>query len=150
MSKISTFRKILREEIALALRQELPKILEESKKTPEYKQSIKKQMDQKIPGTLNEIAKKPIAPVLTKNSMLNSLLADTAESMTQRDSSLLENAQMDGFSAINNYSGEVSSVGSVNDMLAAASPSSNHQMVQVNAVPDFNSLMDKMISKGAM
>jgi hypothetical protein len=150
MSKINAFRKILREEIALALRQELPKILEESKKVPEYKQSIKKQMDQSIPGTLNEVARKRVTPVLTKNSTLNSLLADTAESMTHRDTSLLENTQMDGYSAINNYSQEVSSVGNVNDMLAASRPSSTHEMIQINAVPDFNGLMDKMLNKGVI
>jgi hypothetical protein len=57
---------------------------------------------------------------------------------------------MDGYSAINNYSQEVSSVGNVNDMLAASRPSSTHEMIQINAVPDFNGLMDKMLNKGVI
>jgi hypothetical protein len=41
-------------------------------------------------------------------------------------------------------------VGDVNGMLATARPSSDPSMVQINEVPDFTDLMNKMRSKGVI
>lgn len=148
MSKIDALRKILREEIALVLRQELPKLLQESKSDTQFRESLKKQVSQKIPGTLNERTKAVSPPILKKGNILNDMLAETAMNMNQRDAGFIENSEVNGFSAIQNY--EASSVSDVNSMLASSMPSAAHEMVQINAVPDFNNLMDKMINKGAI
>jgi hypothetical protein len=39
-------------------------------------------------------------------------------------------------------------VGDVNGMLSTARPSSDPSMVQINEVPDFSALMNKMMAKG--
>jgi hypothetical protein len=54
---------------------------------------------------------------------------------------------MDGMSFMQNIEAPV---GDVNDMLASSRPSSAVEMVQVNAVPDFTQLMQKMMAKGVM
>lgn len=150
MSKIDALRKLIREEITHVLRQELPKILQESRVNEPYKESLKKQVEQKIPGTLNQKVIGVKAPILPKGNILNAMLSETAANMNQRDYSLIENTQANGLSAIQNYDYEVESATNVNDMLASSLHSGVHEMVQVNAVPDFNSLMDKMMSKGVM
>ncbi|NDC57126.1 MAG: hypothetical protein EBZ69_10055 [Alphaproteobacteria bacterium] len=150
MSKIDALRKLLREEITHVLRQELPKILQESKASVPFTENLKRQVDQKVPGTLNQRVSGVKAPVLKGGNILNTMLSETAATMNQRDYSFIENTEVNGLSAIQNYDYEVENATSVNDMLSSSSPSSAHEMVQINAVPDFNNLMEKMMSKGVM
>ena len=149
MSKVSAFRKMLREEIAFVLKQELPKILEESKKAPQYKETLKKQVESKVPPATLNVGRAPKLPVpKTGNSVLNSILLETASTMMQNDISHYANVDVDGLSILQEQSYEAQTVSNVDQMLASANRSSAHEMIQVNAVPDFNHLMDKLISKG--
>lgn len=148
MSKVSALRKLLREEMVSVLREELPKLLKETKYAPEYKENIKKQMEGKIPETLNKRATQRIVPPKVGSNILNSILAETANSMTQMDATMYEDTSISGYEDIQAQFGGPQVVSSVNDMLATSMGSTSHEAVQINNVPDFSSLMDKMISKG--
>lgn len=153
MSKINALRKLIREEMTQALEEVLPKVvsmLNEQKAGSQYKDTLKKQVENKIPGTLNSKAPVVKAPMIRGGNILNTMLAETAQSMTHRDTTYLQNTEVDGYSAVQNYDYESDSATDVNDMLSKSVPSSAHEMVQINAVPDFNNLMEKMINKGVM
>jgi hypothetical protein len=68
--------------------------------------------------------------------------------MMQNEVAYHSNIDVDGLSVIQEQSYEAQTVSNVDQMLAYANRSSAHEMIQVNAVPDFNHLMDKLISKG--
>lgn len=148
MSKVSALRKLIREEMLSVLREELPKLLQEVKHVPQYKENIKKQMENKIPNTLN----KPTAPRVISpkvgNNILDSILAETANSMTQMDSAVYGDSSIGGYEDLQEHFGGPKVVNSVTDMLANSMGSSSHEAVHINAVPDFSALMDKMMSKG--
>lgn len=148
MSKVSAFRKLLREEIKLALREELPRLLQEGKTVPQYKENIKKQMESKVPETLNKSKAPKIIPPNVGNNILNSILAETAHTMTQVDATVYGDTSISGYDDLQEQFGGPKVVTSVEDMLSNSMGSTSHEAVHINAVPDFSALMDKMISKG--
>jgi hypothetical protein len=153
MGKADLLRKLIREEVKKALREEMPSILKEiSGNTGKavIKEASKKGYD--LPLTLNKTPQKVVAPKFAPNNPLAALLNETATNMA--------NGGEDNWPTISMDSGDVSAaefmardsapVGDVSDMLAMSKRSGAVEMVQVNAVPDFNDLMNKMISKGVM
>ena len=137
-------RQIIREEITRALRTELPKILSESKKSviPQQKKSNQPLM------TLNSSPMVRFEDIKFKqsNNPLASLLNETAKDMINEDNSMYfstDDVSAGVHPALAFQPKEVA-VGGVNDMIATARPSSNIDAVQINVVPDYSAIMDKM------
>jgi len=139
MSSLDTLRKIIREEVTRAIKQELPKILKESSVSDkDYKNSIREQVQKSVfPMTLNEEAVKPKVN-FSKSNPLGQLLNETAITMTSDDVHSFGNTNS-GLPIQNNVK-----VGSVDSMLNSAVKSSNLEMVQIDTVPDFSQFMKKM------
>ena len=158
MTKSQIFRKMIREEVQKALHEEMPKILRELKSIPESKTSLKESTKDMygVPLTLNQ-SKKQISqspqnmnqnmPAFANNKALNSLLQETMLSMTSDD------ADGFGYNTEQQHPGVVfqpreDRVGSVDEMLATARGAGNIEAVQINVVPDFSALMDRLLEKG--
>jgi hypothetical protein len=142
MSSIDALRKIIREEVTKAIRQELPKILSEStvSKT-DYRKNIQQQVKKaSVPLTLNEDSRtKPT--LFNGNNPLAHLLNETSISMTTDDIS--------GFS-INAPSSKEAEIGDVNSMLNSARKSTNIEAVEIDTVPDFTGIMHSLKNKGLL
>jgi hypothetical protein len=144
MTKTELFRKMIREEVAKAIRAELPKILKEIS-VPESNSYVKE--SKSVPLTLNK--KPPAPPKFSGNSPLASILNETAITMARTPN----NSDWD---TVGVDSGDVHmigmrnpvSVGGVEDMLANSRNSMAVENVEVSLVPNFNNLMDSLISKG--
>lgn len=135
MSSLKALRQIIREELVNALKQELPKLLNEQR-TPitDYTKGLEKQVKKSsIPLTLNESI--PKLPTFSNNNPLASLLNETAISMTTDD--------IHNVGAMANYEPQIG-VGSVDAMINSAVKSSNIEMVKIDTVPDFSDMMRKM------
>jgi hypothetical protein len=137
-------RKIIREELTKVIREELPRLLSES--VQPIKQQVKK-TDQP-PLTLNSspmIRREEIKFKKSSNPLTN-LLNETAMSMMSDDSSM--NFSTDdvgpGMHPALAFQPKEVAVGSPSDMLATARPSSNIDAVQINVVPDYSAMMEKM------
>ena len=135
MSSIDALRKIIREEVTKAIKQELPKILSEhSTPTTDYKKGLEKQVKKgSVPLTLNESV--PKLPTFSNSNPLASLLNETAISMTSDD--------VHTMGGLPTYQPQTS-VGSVDAMINSAVKSSNIDMVRIDTVPDFSDMMRKM------
>lgn len=141
MAKIDLLRKLIREEVVSALRQELPNILREVKSAPivENKRPVKTN----IPGTLNTPQSKKTI-VFQGNNPMAALLNDTAKSMLNEDFSMTTDQVHPALA----FQPKEDKVTSVEGMLGSARKSSNVDAVQINEVPDFSALMSKMKEKG--
>ena len=143
MTKLDSLRKVIREEVRAVFQEELAGILKEAimaNKGGSTLTETTKPAKQSIPGTLNRTAKPMVAPMLSTGNPLNSILQETAATMTSKD-----------FESLNGEAGaanNVQIVESVNDMFASARPSSNLDAIEINAVPDFSALMSKMKANG--
>jgi hypothetical protein len=139
MANLDAFRKLIREEVKAVFQEELAGILKEAIIANRGQQTIVESTrpiaKPAVPATMNRSVPKPIAPVLSPGNPLNSLLAETAQSMT-----------MDEFGDLNGQGVErdVPIVESVGDMFANSRGSSNLEAIQINAVPDFTHMMAKM------
>ena len=139
MANLDALRKIIREEVKAVFQAELAGILKEAITVNKGYQTISESTrpvgKPAVPATMNRSVPKPIAPVLSPGNPLNSLLAETAQSMT-----------MDEFEDLNGEEVErdVPIVESVGDMFANSRRSSNLEAIQINAVPDFTHMMAKM------
>jgi len=139
MANLDALRKIIREEVRTVFQQELAGILKEAimvnKNQSVITESSRPKVSPVAPATMNRSVPRPIAPVLSPGNPLNSLLAETAQSMT-----------MDEFGDLNGQGVErdVPIVESVGDMFANSRGSSNLEAIQINAVPDFSHMMAKM------
>jgi len=168
-SALAKLRFLIREEVKNAIREEMPVLIMEAlakqnrllesknKKVLAPIQEAAKPAPKKpvIPGTLNtrpfnpaqqfQQAQKPFAG----KDPMSQLLNETASGMLQEDVMAFGAPEvgMDGMSFMENIDAPV---GDVSDMLATSRPSSAVEMVQVNAVPDFTQLMQKMMAKGVM
>ena len=137
-------RQIIREEITRALRTELPKILSESTKsvTPQAKKS------NQPPMTLNSSPMVRFEDVKFKqsNNPLASLLNETAKDMINEDNAMHFSTSdvSAGMHPVMAFQPREVATGGVNDMLATAKPSSNIDAVQINVVPDYSAMMEKM------
>ena len=137
-------RKIIREELTKVLREELPRLLSES--TQQVKQQIKR--NDQPPLTLNSSPMVRFEDVKFKKSSnpLATLLNETAKDMINEgtDFSFSSADVGPGINPVLAFQPKEAAVGGVNDMLATARPSSNIDAVQINVVPDYSALMDKM------
>ena len=139
MANLDAFRKLIREEVKAVFQEELAGILKEAiianRGTQTITESTRAKAAPTVPATMNRSVPRPVAPVLSPGNPLNSLLAETAQSMT-----------MDEFGDLNGQGVErdVPIVESVGDMFANSRGSSNLEAIQINAVPDFSHMMAKM------
>jgi len=139
MANLDAFRKLIREEVKAVFQEELAGILKEAIIANRGQQTIVESArpiaKPSVPTTMNRSVPRPVAPVLSPGNPLNSLLAETAQSMT-----------MDEFGDLNGQGVErdVPIVESVGDMFANSRGSSNLEAIQINAVPDFTHMMAKM------
>ena len=139
MANLDLLRKLIREEVTAVFQQELAGILKEAiianKGQQTITESTRPVSKPAVPATMNRSIPRPVAPVLSPGNPLNSLLAETAQSMT-----------MDEFGDLNGQGVErdVPIVESVGDMFANSRASSNLDAIQINAVPDFTHMMAKM------
>lgn len=140
MEKVDALRKIIREELRAALKEELPKLLSEVR-TPviqDPKKNLQEQVKVKVPGTLNTAAPKPV--MFSGNNPMANLLNETAmDLMTGNMEFTTDDVSTFGFS-----SNIEAPAGTIGGMFSSARPSSNIDMVQINEVPDFSALMAKM------
>jgi hypothetical protein len=165
-SKIDPLRRIIREEVINALRKELPILLAEQferqrvinestelKPKKNIKESLSKQLASSFspPLTLNNSVPKPVVPNigLNKNNPLQNLLQETAMSMTDQDDFAFSTDDV-GANPINLMQPTNVKVGDIRDTLSTAIPSSDISMVQINTVPDYNDLMNKMLQNRTM
>lgn len=145
MAQVDALRKLIREELRQVLKEELPKILKETQ-APVVKsahKSLHEEVKSKIPGTLNTRPAKPQINFAPNNPMA-AFLNDTAKSMLNEDFSMTSG---DVHPAMAFQPSQVK-VGSVEGMLGSARPSSNLDAVQINEVPDFSGLMNKLKEQG--
>lgn len=139
MANLDAFRKLIREEVKAVFQEELAGILKEAilvnRGTQTITESTRAKATPTVPATMNRSVPRPVAPVLSPGNPLNSLLAETAQSMT-----------MDEFGDLNGQGVErdIPIVESVGDMFANSRGSSNLEAIQINAVPDFSHMMAKM------
>lgn len=141
MAKLDVLRKIIREEVRTVFQEELAGILKEAVIANRPQQLVNETIKPKtqVPGTLNRQTPRLVPPVLSPNNPLNSLLAETAMTMTAKD--------FEGFGG-NAAPVETPVVDSMNDMFASARKSSNLDAIEINAVPDFSGIMAKMKANG--
>lgn len=146
MASVDLLRKLIREEVVKALRQELPGLIQEIKGSPivDSKKALQEQVKSKIPGTLNTSVPKP--KVFFGNNPMAALLNDTAKSMVNEDFSM----STDQVHPTMAFQPKQDKVGDVQSMLSTARPSSNISTVQINEVPDFTGLMSRLKQKGAI
>lgn len=153
-SQLDLLRKLIREEVAKAIREEMPTILEGVQMGTAKKEPIKESKKTKpfIPGTLNTQPVRP-KPSFSGNP-LASLLNETAMNMGDTDDMAFTTEDLGpgsiGIDPTSFFQPKQVAVGDVNSMLASARPSSDPSMVQINEVPDFTDLMSKMRAKGVM
>jgi hypothetical protein len=149
MAKIDLLRRIIREEVEAALRKELSKIIKESldSKPVSYKSTIENSVKYKVPPlTLNTKRTSLIENVkFNSSNPFASMLNDTISSMTPRDVNSINDSGDSTF-----YQSEEVETGTVNDMLSSARPSSAHELVEIDTVPDFTELMESMKRKGVL
>lgn len=144
MGQIDQLRKLIREELRSVLNEELPKLLKEVKASPivSPQKALQEQVKSKIPGTLNTVAPKPIK--FAPNHPMSAFLNDTAQTMLNENFNMTSDDVHPGLA----FQPKEVKVGSVNGMLGTARPSSNLDAVQINEVPDFSGLMNKLKERG--
>lgn len=139
MANLDALRKIIREEVRAVFQQELAGILKEAIMAPKGSQtlteSIRPIAKPTVPATMNRSVPKPIAPVLSPGNPLNSLLAETAQSMTMDDYDSIGGIEVER---------DIPVVESVGDMFANAKGRGSLEAIQINAVPDFSHMIAKM------
>ena len=145
MTKTDLLRKLIREEVIKALRQELPGLIKEIKSSSpivENKRPTFNSGKVSIPATLNTAERKPIK--FAGNNPMAALLNDTAKSMITEDFSMTT----DQVHPTMAFQPKEDKVTTVEGMLGSARKSSNVDTVQINEVPDFSALMNKMKERG--
>ena len=153
-NQVDLLRKLIREEVAKAIRQEIPTILKEMQIPSASKEVIKesKKVKPTVPGTLNS---RPVRPVhnFSGNPLAN-MLNETAMTMGDMDEVSFNTSNIGpdsiGVDPTSFFQPNQVAVGDVNGMLATARPSSDPSMVQINEVPDFSGLMSKLKAKGVI
>ena len=151
-NQVDLLRKLIREEVANAIRQEMPTILKEIQSSSTTKEVIKESKKAKptLPGTLNSRPMRP-NPNFAGNPLAN-MLNETAMAMGDMDDMSFTSGDIGpdsiGIDPTSFFQPKQVAVGDINGMLATARPSSDISMVQINEVPDFSALMSKMMAKG--
>lgn len=153
-NQLELLKKLIREEVVNAIRQEMPAILKEIQSSSSPKEVIKESKRPKmaVPATLNTQPMRP-KPNFTGNPLAN-MLNETAMTMGDMDDMSFNTSNIGpdsiGIDPTSFFQPKQVAVGDVNGMLATARPSSDPSMVQINEVPDFTDLMSKMRAKGVI
>ena len=153
-NQLELLKKLIREEVVNAIRQEMPAILKEIQSSSSPKEVIKESKRPKmaVPATLNTQPVRP-KPNFTGNPLAN-MLNETAMTMGDMDDMSFNTSDIGpssiGIDPTSFFQPKQVAVGDVNGMLATARPSSDPSMVQINEVPDFSALMSKLKAKGAI
>lgn len=149
MASVELLRKLIKEEVRAAFKEEVTNLLKEVIMDRKPAQTIKEAVSKpSTPGTLNTKPLRPTPPVLNAGNPLNSLLAETAQSMVADDYTSLsyDTGDVMGFGQLQQR--DVPVVSSVNDMMATARVSSNLDAIQINSIPDYTQLMNKLRASG--
>lgn len=154
VSQVDLLRKLIKEEVVKAIRQEMPSIIKEIASSKVEKPVIKESIAAKkaVPLTLNTQPVRP-KPNFSGNPLAN-MLNETAMTMGDMDDMSFNTSDIGpdsiGIDPTSFFQPKQVVVGDVNGMLATARPSSDISMVQINEVPDFSDLMSKLKAKGAI
>lgn len=148
---LKELRKIIREEIEIALDSRLETLNEV--KQPTQTKRAPSTISSMLPPKIQPKRNIPVPDV--KNPLLASILNETAMSMTGDDYRTVVNADA---SMAPNFAGMMTShmpqvvpvVDSVEGMLASSAPTSDINAVQINAIPDFSALMGKLKENGKL
>ena len=150
MTKSQLLKKLIKEACLEAIREELPKMLKENVQPVEKKSKIKEAVEDMygVPLTLNQpkTSKSKQMP-FNSNDPISSLLNETFISMTSDDAMQFGSSMGDQHPSMV-FQPAVDKVGTVQDMLSTARGAGSIEAVTVNAVPDFNGLMDKLLQQG--
>ena len=146
---LKELRKIIREEIEIALDSRLETLNEV--KQPTQTKRASSTLSSILPPKTQPKRNIPVPEV--KNPLLASILNETAMSMTGDDYRTVVDADA---SMAPNFAGMMRSsmsqavpvVESVEGMLASSAPTSDINAVQINAVPDFSAIMGKFKENG--
>ncbi len=148
--KVETFRKLIREEVKRALREELPSLLTEVREKPTAVAKPGRAFSDLFEGM--DKKKQPIIES-TGNPMLD-LLNETRMTMTAQNEEWPSMGTYNS-STLNSYKAEMMgafggapAVESVDQMMQTARPSTDINQVQINAVPDFSKMMGALKDKG--
>lgn len=150
MTKSQLLKKLIKEACLEAIREELPKMLKENVQPVEKKSKIKEAVEDMygVPLTLNQPkTSKPKQTPFNSNDPISSLLNETFISMTSDDAMQFGSNMGDQHPSMV-FQPAVDRVGTVQDMLSTARGAGSIEAVTVNAVPDFNGLMDKLLQQG--
>lgn len=149
--KVETFRKLIREEVKRALREELPSLLTEIKETPKGVakpgrafSGLFEEMDQKIKQPVIEATGNPMLDLLNETKLSMESRNEEWPSMGTYDSSAVGSYRAEMMAAF----GGAPAVESVDQMMQTARPSADINQVQINAVPDFSKMMGALKDKG--
>jgi len=154
VSQVDLLRKLIKEEVVKAIRQEMPSIIKEIASSNVEKPVIKESIATKkaVPLTLNTQPVRP-KPNFSGNPLAN-MLNETYMTMGDMDDMSFNTSDIGpdsiGIDPTSFFQPKQVAVGDVNGMLATARPSSDISMVQINEVPDFSDLMSKLKAKGAI
>lgn len=163
MSKLDILRKIIREEVALAIRVEFKALLREEllpllKENRNISNSVPVQKPAKALTSLtNSISlameSKNLKPVESGDPIAD-LLNETAMSMTSQEYRTMINADSSMAPTFGMIGGgneiESAPVGTVEQMLSTNRPTTDINQVSIDVVPDFTGLMNTLKSKGAI
>lgn len=151
--KVETFRKLIREEVKRALREELPSLLTEINETPKVVakpgralSGLFEGMDQKLKQPVIESTGNPMLDLINETKMSMVAGGDDWKSIGNFDSNNVNSYRSEMMSAF----GGAPAVESVDQMMATARPSSDINQVQINAVPDFSKMMGALKEKGKL
>ena len=152
---IKILRKIIREELRSVVREELGLMLETSATNKPVVESKQPVIKNSLIESIKPVKKTPppSPSMFSKNSVLNSILNETAQSGEWRSVLNGNSSMAPNFGpSMGEYGGgaSVSVVESVDQMLATARPAGDVSHVQIDAVPDFTALMGKLKEKGSI
>ena len=149
--KVETFRKLIREEVKRAIREELPTLLTEIREQPTATakpgrafSDLFEGMDKKIKQPVVESTGNPMLDLLNETKMSMTANSDEWRSIGDFNSDAVKSYKAEMMNAF----GGAPAVESVDQMMATARPSSNINQVQINAVPDFSKMMGALKDKG--
>lgn len=151
--KVETFRKLIREEVKRAIREELPAVLNEINETPKGVakpgrafSGLFEEMDQKIKQPVIESTGNPMLDLINETKMSMVAGGDEWKSIGNFDSN-----NVNGYRAeMMNAFGGAPAVQSVDQMVQTARPAQSVEQVQINAVPDFSKMMGALKEKGKL
>ena len=150
--KVETFRKLIREEVKRAIREELPAVLNEINETPKGVakpgrafSGLFEELDQKIKQPVIESTGNPMLDLINETKMSMVAGGDEWKSIGDFNSDNLGSYRAEMAAA---FGGGAPTVQSVDQMVQTARPSADINQVQINAVPDFSKMMGALKDKG--